>query len=128
MRKIPRISDAEWKVKRIVWEQEPCSASEIISALPPQRQGGWHPKTVKAFLNRLVKKKALGFKLDGRAYLYYPLVRQSECTEAASGSFLDRVFGGALKPMVAHFVEHKRLSQKEIRELRDLLDILERGD
>ena len=120
MKKMPRISDAEWEVMRIVWEQEPCSASEIIAALH-QRDAAWHPKTVKAFLNRLVKKKALGFKLDGRAYLYYPLVRQSECAEAASVSFLDRVFGGSLKPMVAHFVEHKRLSQKEIRELRRLL-------
>ncbi|HEV2393754.1 MAG TPA: BlaI/MecI/CopY family transcriptional regulator [Verrucomicrobiae bacterium] len=119
--KIPRISDAEWEVMRVVWKQEPCSASEIIAALA-QRDVAWHPKTVKAFLNRLVKKKALGFKVDGRAYLYYPLVRQSECAEAASVSFLDRVFGGSLKPMVAHFVARKRLSREEIRELKELLD------
>lgn len=106
---------------RVVWKQEPCSASEIIAALA-QRDVAWHPKTVKAFLNRLVKKKALGFKVDGRAYLYYPLVRQSECAEAASVSFLDRVFGGSLKPMVAHFVARKRLSREEIRELKELLD------
>ena len=86
----------------------------------------WHPKTVKAFLNRLVKKKALGFEQDGRAYIYYPLVRQDECAEAASVSFLERVFGGSLKPMVAHFVSRKRLSKKEIRELKQLLD--EKGD
>ena len=121
MKTIPRISDAEWEVMRVVWEREPCSAGDIIAALN-QRAAGWHPKTVKAFLNRLVKKEALGFKLDGRAYRYYPLVRQSECAEAASVSFLDRVFGGSLKPMVAHFVARKRLSQKEIRELKEVLD------
>jgi BlaI family penicillinase repressor len=121
MKRLPRISDAEWEVMRVVWERETCSASDIIAALH-ERDTGWHPKTVKAFLNRLVRKKALGFKLDGRAYRYYPLVRQSECAEAASVSFLDRVFGGSLKPMVAHFVARKRLSQKEIRELKELLD------
>ena len=121
MKKIPRISDAEWEVMRVVWEEKPCSASDIITALH-LRDPAWHPKTVKAFLNRLVKKQALGFKLDGRAYLYYPLVQQSECAEAASVSFLDRVFGGSLKPMVAHFVARKRLSQQEIRELKELLD------
>jgi BlaI family penicillinase repressor len=121
MKTIPRISDAEWEVMRVVWERESCSAGDIIATLN-QRDAGWHPKTVKAFLNRLVKKKALGFKLDGRAYRYSPLVRQSECAEAASVSFLDRVFGGSLKPMVAHFVAHKRLSQKEIRQLKELLD------
>ena len=83
MKKIPRISETEWEVMKVVWEQAPCSASRIIASLN-QRDAAWHPKTVKAFLNRLVKKKALGFKLDGRAYLYHPLVRQSECAEAAS--------------------------------------------
>jgi BlaI family transcriptional regulator, penicillinase repressor len=121
MKKIPRISETEWEVMKVVWEQAPCSASQIIASL---NRGGaaWHSKTVKAFLNRLVRKKALGFKLDGRAYLYHPLVRQSECAEAASQSFLERVFGGSLKPMLAHFVARKRLSREEIRELKALLD------
>jgi len=121
MKKMPRISETEWEVMKIVWDKAPCSASQIIASLN-QRDAAWHPKTVKAFLNRLVKKKALGFKLDGRAYLYHPLVRQSECAEAASLSFLERVFGGSMKPMLAHFVERKRLSKEEIRELRSLLD------
>jgi BlaI family penicillinase repressor len=121
MKQIPRISETEWEVMKVVWDKAPCSASQIIEAL---NQGGsaWHPKTVKAFLNRLVKKKALGFKMDGRSYLYHPLARQEECAEAASVSFLDRVFGGSLKPMLAHFVERKRLSKEEIRELKKLLE------
>jgi BlaI family penicillinase repressor len=121
MKKIPRISEAEWEVMKVVWEQAPCSAGQIIAALR-QRDATWHPRTVKAFLNRLVKKKALGFKLDGRAYLYHPLARQSECAEAASRSFLDRVFGGSLQPMLAHFVARRKLSPEEIRELKKLLD------
>jgi len=121
MKRIPRISDAEWEVMQVVWQRESCSASDIITALH-QRGAGWHPKTVKAFLNRLVRKKALGFKMDGRAYRYHSLVRQGECAEAASVSFLERVFGGSLKPMVAHFVARKRLSKNEIRELKELLD------
>ncbi|MGA2175990.1 MAG: BlaI/MecI/CopY family transcriptional regulator [Verrucomicrobiota bacterium] len=121
MKKIPRISESEWEVMKVVWAKAPCSASQIIDALH-QRDAAWHPKTVKAFLNRLVRKKALGFKLDGRAYLYHPLVRQSECAEAASQSFLERVFEGSFTPMLAHFVARKRLSREEIRELKKLLD------
>ena len=82
----------------------------------------WHPKTAKALLNRLVRKGALGFKKEGRAYLYRPLVKEKDCVDAASESFLERVFGGSLKPMLAHFVEHKKLSDVEIRELRRVLE------
>jgi BlaI family penicillinase repressor len=77
---------------------------------------------VKAFINRLVKKRVLGFRKEGRAYLYRPLVREGECVDAVSESFLERVFGGSLKPMLAHFVERKKLSVTEVRELKELLE------
>lgn len=121
MKRMPRISETEWEVMKVIWAQGPCSASEIIEAL--NRAGpAWHPKTVKAFLTRLVKKRALGFRKEGRAYLYRPLAAQSECVDAASESFLERVFGGSLKPMLAHFVERKKLTPEEIRDLRRLLE------
>lgn len=120
MRKTPRISETEWEIMRILWSQAPCSAGEVIAALQ-QADPSWHPRTAKAFLNRLVKKKVLGFNKEGRAYLYRPLVRREDCLDAASESFLGRFFGGSLEPMVAHFVRRDKLSSEEVRELRRLL-------
>lgn len=105
----------------VVWAHTPCSAGQVIDALT-QRDPTWHPKTVKAFLNRLVRKGALGFRKEGRAYYYRPTVKKEDCVDAASASFLQRVFGGSLKPMLAHFVERQKLSDEEIRELRRLLN------
>jgi BlaI family transcriptional regulator, penicillinase repressor len=121
MKRVPRISETEWEVMKVVWSKAPCSAGEIIETLT-STDPTWHPRTVKTFLTRLVGKKALGFRKEGRAYLYRPLVEETECVAAASDSFLDRVFGGSLKPMLAHFVEQRRLSPEEIRELKNLLD------
>jgi BlaI family penicillinase repressor len=121
MKPVPRISETEWEVMKVVWAQAPCSAGQIIETLCRQ-DPTWHPKTVKAFLSRLVRKKALGFRKEGRAYLYRPLVQQKDCVDAASQSFLERVFGGSLRPMLAHFVERKKLSRDDIRELRRLLN------
>ena len=121
MKNVPRISETEWEVMKVVWAQAPCSASEIISALM-DIDPTWHPKTIKTFLSRLMGKRALGFRKEGRAYMYRPLVTENECVNAASETFLDRVFGGALKPMLAHFVEHQKLSAEEIRELKKLLE------
>jgi len=120
MSQISRISETEWEVMNVLWSKAPCAASEIIDTLQ-KADASWHPRTVKAFLNRLVKKRALGFSKQGRAYLYRPLVRREECVDAASESFLDRVFGGSLRPMLAHFVEREKLSPEEIDELRRLL-------
>lgn len=106
---------------KAVWAQAPCSADEILERLVAVDKE-WHPKTLRTLLNRLVKKKALTFEKSGRAYLYTPAVSEVECVDAVSESFLERIFSGSLKPMLAHFVEQKKLTAKEIQELRDLLN------
>jgi len=120
MKKSPRISGAEWEVMRVVWSQAPSSSRQVIAAL--SRTGStWHPITVRTFLGRLVKKRALTFTMQGRAYLYRPLVRQDECADAASELFLHRFFGGSAKLMLAHLITRDKLSVGEIRELKGLL-------
>jgi BlaI family penicillinase repressor len=124
MRNIPRISEAEWEVMKLLWAADsPVAAADVIDALGERT--GWKPKTVKSLISRLVKKKALGFEQDGRTYRYFPLVAEEECVRAESDSFLDRVFGGALQPMLVHFLDEKRLTPGEIAELKRILD--ERG-
>jgi BlaI family transcriptional regulator, penicillinase repressor len=121
MPKLPRISETEWEIMNIVWDKAPISAAEIIEGLQAT-DASWHPRTAKTLLSRLVRKGALGFKKAGRGYLYEPLVRRIACLEAESDSFLGRLFGGSLKPMLAHMVERRKLSAKEIEELREILN------
>ena len=123
MKKVPRISEAEWRVMKVLWNRSPLTANEVVDALAPTTT--WKPKTIKTLLNRLIKKKALGFDRKGRAYHYYPLVDEAACVKAESRSFLKRVYGGALRPMLATFLEDADLSPEEVEELKRVLD--ERG-
>jgi BlaI family penicillinase repressor len=121
MKTAPRISETEWEVMRVVWDRHPITAAEIIEQLLRQ-DATWHPKTARTLLARLVRKKALDYEARGRLYAYEPMVSERDCVAAASDSFLGRVFGGSLKPMLAHFVQHRRLSRREIEELKRILD------
>jgi BlaI family penicillinase repressor len=120
MRTVPRISESEWRVMKVLWERSPRSAGEVIDALTGETD--WAPKTIKTLLNRLIQKKALGYERDGRAYRYYPLVAERDCVRAESRSFLQRVYGGALMPMLAAFLEDQRLSDRDIEDLKRILD------
>ena len=121
----PRISDTEWEIMKVLWQRSPLNSQEIIASLTSQ-DPSWHPITAKTLLNRLVKKKALAYEQSGRAYLYRPLVQEGDCVRAEAESFLQRVFGGSLQPMLAHFVEQNKLSPKELAELKRLLE--KKGD
>ncbi|MEP6669766.1 MAG: BlaI/MecI/CopY family transcriptional regulator [Chthoniobacter sp.] len=121
MKTPPAITDTEWKIMQVLWTKAPLTAGEICQAL--QREDpSWHPKTAHTLITRLVKKGALSFVSRGRAYFYEPLFTAEECADQASASFLDRVFGGSLQPMLAHFVEQQKLSAKDIRELKRILE------
>src|SRR5262245_60727031 len=121
MKRTPKISDTEWEIMRVVWARHPITAADIIAQLTAA-DPTWHPKTARTLLARLVEKKALGYEERGRLYVYEPRVTEAECVAAASGSFLDRVFGGSLTPMLAHFIEQRRLTPEDLDELRALLD------
>ena len=106
------------EVIKPLWTHGPMAARDIYAALP--EDCGWAYKTVKTMLSRLVKKGALTFDQVGNSYLYRAAYSRAELTQAATGSFIERVFDGALRPLVAHFVEHA--SREELQAIRAELE------
>ena len=120
MKKIPKIAATEWQVMKILWAKSPATTNEVVEALTPTTT--WKPKTIMTLLSRLTKKGALGFRKKGRAYEYFPLVKEAECVSAEGRSFLERVYDGAHHPMLVNFLEEAELSREEIKELRTMLE------
>jgi BlaI family penicillinase repressor len=125
MRTTPKISNSEWHVMRVFWENAPLTANQVVDAMADDTT--WKSKTVKTLINRLVKKGALQYIEEGRAYLYSPTVKEEDCIRTESRSFLQRTFAGALMPMLVHFIEDEKLSDPEIDELKRILEEKRKG-
>ena len=67
------ISEAESRVMDVLWQQAPRTSEDIVAALLPT---GWHEKTIRTLLNRLLGKGAVSAQKEGRRYLYSPLLRR----------------------------------------------------
>jgi BlaI family transcriptional regulator, penicillinase repressor len=116
------ITEAESVVMEVLWAQKrPLAAEDVIAAVVDQ---GWQEATVKTLLNRLLTKKAIRAERDGRRYLYSPVLKREAWVLEESETLLERVFGGRVAPLVAHFSRHRKLSRKDIAELRQLLEEL----
>ncbi len=125
MEKQLSISESEWRVMKIIWNDCPQTLPEILDRL---KETGWSKTTIQTYLARLVKKGALSTKRQGKGYLYYPAVSESDCQLAESRSFLSRVYDGSLSRMVMGFVKSGELSQEELNELKSLIDQQEKID
>ena len=96
------------------------TANDIVETL--SKETSWKRETIRTLINRLVRKKALDFKKQSRQYLYSPLVDESECIMEETRSFLERVHGGSIEPMLAAFVESEKLSKEDITRLKQILE------
>lgn len=120
MCKIPKISNAEWKVMQIIWNNSGISSTDIITELQDKTE--WKPATIKSLISRLLKKNVIGFNKSGNEYLYFPLFSEDECIKAESNSFLNRVFNGSVKSMLLAFAESNDISATDIEELKNILN------
>lgn len=121
-----QISEAESIVMDVLWRQQPLAAEDVIAALAQSQQ--WQEATIKTLLNRLLKKGAIKASKDGRRYQYTPVLQRQAWMLGESQSLLERLFDGRVAPLVAHFSEHRKLSRKDVAELRKLLEELDDDD
>jgi BlaI family penicillinase repressor len=104
----------------VVWIQGPVTANQVVEALSDQVD--WKPKTIQTLLRRLVIKGALSFDKQGREHLFRAVVDAQKVRHAASHSFLQRLVDGELAPFLACFLEQEKLTEAEIKELKQSLE------
>ncbi|MGI4717760.1 MAG: BlaI/MecI/CopY family transcriptional regulator [Janthinobacterium lividum] len=120
------ISDAESHVMEVLWRAPgPVVAEQVVVALLETQH--WQTATVKTLLNRLLKKGAIAAQKDGRRFLYSAILPREAWLARESESLVQRLFGGRIAPLVAHFGSQRKLSQADIAELRKLIDEMDDG-
>ena len=117
------ISEAESAVLAVLWQNGTATAEDVIAALAEPRN--WQESTVKTLLGRLLKKGAVRAQKDGRRFIYSPTLAREDWLSRESESLLNRLYGGRVAPLVAHFSRHRKLSKRDIRELKRLIGELE---
>lgn len=120
MQDIPQITDSEWMIMKEVWKNPPTTSGEIIKKL--EDSVDWKPTTIKTLISRLVKKGVLGCNKSGSRYSYYPILSEEECKRHENKSFLTKIYGGSVKPLLLNFIKSEELSQSDIDELKSILD------
>ncbi len=115
----PKISLAESRIMEAFWREGALSAEGVIEAVGVEQ--GWAPGTVRTLIARLLKKGMIvATRVEGQ-HCYRPLVPRDNYVRAESQNLVDRLFGGEVTPLVAHFAEHRALSASDIRDLKALI-------
>lgn len=120
-----KITASESLIMEALWRADrPLAIEDLQEALKDE---GWKDGTVRAFLARMLRKKAVAATREGKRQLYRPLLPRAAYLHAESKGLLDRLFDGQIETFIAHFSEQEKLSKADIARLRRLVERLGRG-
>jgi predicted transcriptional regulator len=123
VKSIAKISEAESIVMEVLWRAHPLTTEEVVAVLKTRQS--WQESTIKTLLNRLLRKGAISAEKAGRRYSYSPLLEREQWISTESEGLLERLFGGRIAPLVAHFSEQRKLTRRDIAELKRLIEDLD---
>jgi len=114
------ISDAEWRVMRIVWTLKQTDSHTIITLL--EKQHDWKAATIKTLIGRLVKKGALNITKQGRQFIYTPAIGEQAAMDAAVIGQLDQMCAMHRGTTLVHTVDALDLSHDDVQALLQHLE------
>ena len=116
----PGLGARELAVMKVVWRLEEASVREVYETLRKRRPLAY--TTVMTMMSTLETKGFLKKRPDGRAFRYRPARAEGRVITSLVREFVDRVFDGASRPLLAHLVQEGRLTKEERDELKRLID------
>ena len=119
MGKLPQISEAEYEIMKILWEEYPLSTNEICERA--QKNHSWNQKTIHTLLSRLNNKQVISYEKRGRMYYYSPVISQNKYLEQENHHFLDRFYNGKAAPMLSALLSNEKISDSDLKEMYDMI-------
>lgn len=118
--KLGKISDAEMEIMKIIWDKnKQMTTAEILEELP--KENSWKTTTVMTLISRLTEKGILSVTKVGKLNHYFPKITEEEYKAIQTDNFLEDMHKGSVKNFMATLFNNKKISNKDISELKDWL-------
>ncbi|KKK49317.1 hypothetical protein LCGC14_3136280 [marine sediment metagenome] len=114
------LTEAEWIIMKVVWENEPCAAGTVQEALANSKD--WAYSTVKTTMDRMANKGFLKIQKIRNLQLFSSTISEVDAKRGEFHKMLKRAFDGALTPMMQFLIEHEGLSKAESAQLRKFIN------
>ena len=110
--KTTNLTAQQIEIMKVVWRLGDATVRDVYEDLRTRRSIAY--TTVMTTMKTMEARGHLKKRVDGRAFVYRAVEPQSNSLRQIVGDFLDKVFNGATEPLLAHLVQERRLSQKDL--------------
>ena len=117
----PKIFESEYRFCLIMWENEPVNSTELVKLC--KQQLGWSKATTYTVIRRLAERGVL----KNENAMVTSLVSKEEAQASRLNEMVEETFEGSMPAFIAAFSRSKKLSKREVDQLKALIDSYEEG-
>lgn len=114
-----KLTDTEKDLMEILWAKEKVFMKDILESYPEPKPA---TTTIATLLKRMQNKDLVGYILYGNSREYFPKVAKGEYFKEEMSSMIDRFFNSSVTQFASFFTSNAKLSQKQLKELREIID------
>ena len=122
-----KLSDSEFEIMKVLWNENKALTSNEILACVNDRLD-WKLASLMTALARMVDKGYVCCDRSTRTNYYLAIISEEEYKIEESESFLEKLFDKSATKLIASLYKGSKISDKEIKDLREYLDSLEEKD
>lgn len=116
MKKIPKIHEGEYRFCLILWENEPIQSAKLAQLC--KEKLGWSRTTTYTIIRRLTDRGVV----KSENAIVSSIVKKEEVQLSEMNELMEKTFEGSLPAFIAAFARRQKLSDKDVEELRHLID------
>jgi predicted transcriptional regulator len=118
------LTELQLAVMRVLWLRGEATVLEVQEALQPKRPLA--QTTVATLLSRLEKRGVVAYRMDGRQYVYRPLITEDEVRSSALAEVKDLLFEGDVATLVSQLLTAEEVGPADLAKVRMMIEARER--
>jgi predicted transcriptional regulator len=121
------LGELQYAIMRVLWDEGEATVARVQERL----SGGDEERdraltTIATMLTKMEKKGVVDHELEGRQYVYRPIVSETAVHRSMVAELTERLFDGDVTALVSHLLEEQQIDAAELAELRRLIAAADR--
>ena len=120
-----RPTESEMEILEIIWQTGFATVRQVNEELEKKGRNVGYTTTLK-MMQIMTEKGLLSRSMDGRSHIYSALIQAGTARNALIDRMVESAFGGSATRLVLQALGHHKATPEELREIRSLIDKLEK--
>ena len=114
-----KLTNAEEQVMETIWKCDTAFLKDIMGYYPDPKPAS---TTIVTLLKRMQRKGVIAYRLFGNSRQYYPLIRKEDYFKKSINEIVKNFFGDSALQFASFFTTAGNLSEKELEELKKIVE------